>query len=540
MKADRILISKNIFTGVENKLISGAIAVKGNKIIAISDIEGFKHLVDENTKIKDFDDKLIMAGFCDSHLHLLLGALYKAEQDLSACKSAEECAKTLYENYEKRGILNNGEWGLGFSWYNLWWNDTTPPTKETLDKYFPNKPIFLLDADCHSAWVNTCALELCGVNQEDVIQKYPDITLDKEGKPSGYLSETEMKLCMKEALSLNPETEKNLLGEVVKELTSYGITSVNDMRNLLGQNLGNMAVYRAMEADLSLTCRINYATALSDGLDASIERQKQNNDNSLINYIGVKEFLDGIITTHTGLMLKPYANAPDADFEPRFLDWQQFEEDIIKMQANNLNIHIHATGDGAVHKCVEIYDKAVAKNGYTKSRFSIEHIDLSHPNDRKKMGKLGIVASVQPQHLTLSDTLETNPYPDCLDKTREAELWAFKDLQESGATLAFGTDYPIVGLNPFLGIDRAVNRWFDNQLPQEGWNEHSKVDVFSALRAYTYGGAYKNGKEDILGTLEVGKLADIIVLAENPFTMPKEDIRNNQVIYTMFNGREIR
>ena len=188
---------------------------------------------------------------------------------------------------------------------------------------------------------------------------------------------------------------------------------------------------------------------------------------------------------------------------------------------------------------LDMYEKAIKSNGKTKSRLSVEHLDLTDPADQKRLGKLGVIASVQPPHITLSDSLETNDYPPAIGKERCKNLWAYKTFADNGVVLAFGTDYPVVYDSPMVTLYRAVTRKFPDGKPENGWNPEQRLSIADAIIAYTLGGAKKFGKEDVLGTIRVGKLADIVVVDKNLLKIPADEIPDTKVVFTMVDGRVV-
>lgn len=534
MIADKVIFCKNIFTGVNDELVSGGIAILKNKILSVGDVRGF---IGEKTLVYDIGERLITAGFCDSHVHFLMGCMVSSEVDLSDCKSEEECALKLYNFYcENKKKNSENDWIIGFSWYNFWWQKKDFPSKKTLDKYFPDKPVFLLNADGHGAWVNSKALSISNIDSKTKNPPYGTIFRDKNNEATGYLDENAMSLCIHSAFSMNEDREKEMYEKYMDLYVKSGLTSVNDMQYFFGLDMGNKKVFEMLEKEGNLPLRINFAT----GLLGSIEEMKnyeKNYKNGKIFYNGTKEFIDGLIITHTAFMCEPYSDDTKAFHNAHAVDLDLLKKRIEEIHKLGINIQLHATGDKAVKFALDSYAQAINKNGFTKSRLSIEHIDLLSKEDLIKFGKYKIIASVQPQHLALTDSYNDCPYPNAVGKERERYLWAYKSIMENGGILAFGTDYPTAGINPLMTIYRAVTRLFNDNSPLGGWNEPERLSLFDAVKAYTIGGAYKIGRENELGTIEVGKLADFTIFEKNIFDMPFEDIPKTKVYGTMCNGK---
>ncbi len=538
--ADLIFLSENIFTATKQHcLISGGVAIAENKILLVASADEVLKLADEHTEIFECGNNLITPGLCDSHTHLQMGCLHNCEADLSFGESAEECAKLMYDFYiEHKDDYGENEWIRGYTWYMAYWEDKTPPHKKILDKYFPDRPVLLFDSDCHSVWVNSKALEVCGIDDDVQCYEYGDFIRDENGELTGHLVEEAMIACVPQAFDIPKEKEADLLKKLSKDLSSYGITSVVDLRPLFGHEQGNLDLYQSLCSDGELNFRINFASDLLGGADlAAGYRSYFCNKEAPIYYAGVKGFMDGIVTTHTAMMIEPYTDDPTADCTYTLMDLNAGEEAIKKYQKEGYNIHVHAVGDNAIRRLLDIYEAAIKENGKTDSRLSIEHMDLTSPADWKRLGELDIISSVQPPHITLVDSLDYDEYIPVVGQERSKYLWSFKSFADNGSVLAFGTDFPVVQPDSAAVIHRAVTRKFSDGKPVSGWNPEQKLSLLDSLRAYTWGGAYKLGKEDVLGSLQSDMLADLVVWDCNLFDLEDDELLNAKVDFTVFNGQ---
>lgn len=242
---------------------------------------------------------------------------------------------------------------------------------------------------------------------------------------------------------------------------------------------------------------------------------------------GAKTFIDGTPLGHTGYMLKDYSDLPGTRGTP-LINPDDFIRSVCLFHTEQIPVRVHACGDAGVRLSLDAFETAVKNRKEKGPRHAVEHIEVASPEDIVRMGKLGIVASVQPEHMPKYDFVE-HPFHRILGRERMAYCWPFGSLRKSGAPLAFGTDYPVADLNPLRGIFRAVNRKTNEGEPAGGWNPGEKLTVHEALQAYTLGGAFAAGRDRELGTLEPGKLADIAVLEESPF----EQIRDRDAMFSM-------
>ncbi|MDD2568516.1 MAG: amidohydrolase [Clostridia bacterium] len=536
IKADHVLYSNAVFSPERSALFAGGIAVKDNYILQAGTKEEIACYIDDNTKITELGDKLLMPGFHDCHVHFMMGGLHINNVDLSDCKSAEECAKKTYDFYLAHpGNYKEGEWVLGFSWYNFFWEDQNFPKKEQLDKYFPDMPVFLLNADAHAAWTNSKGLEIVGITKDTENPPFGTIHKDENGEPTGYIDEGAMVLFTKYAYSFGLETQIKLIADMMGDFAKNGVTSCNDMLPFFGVNLGSLEGLERLEEQGKLTMRVNFANDLYDDFAFTKELRKKYKGGK-INHFGLKQFADGIIVTHTTNLVEPYNDEPETP--PMMVcDLGLLEEAFIKADSLDIPVHLHAVGDGSIRCILDIAAKARALNGTKDIRHSIEHLDLTHPDDFKRLAELGIVASMQPPHMALTDTYEECPYPFVVGKDRERYLWAMKSMLNHNVHLALGTDHPVVTINPFIGIYRAVTRLYNDGKPEGGWNPQEKLTMWETLASYTLGSAYMAHRDHELGSLEAGKLADIIAVDRNLFTLEPRAIMDAEVVLTMVDGK---
>lgn len=534
MKADLILKSSAVFDGLKDSPFSGYVAVTGNRITAAMPGDDISHLTGANTQIIDWGDNLIMPGFHDSHTHLLLAGMFKIFPNLGSAKSEEETALLLKDYYEKNPVSG---WCYGFNWYHVYWENQTLPHKSTLDKYFPDNPVFLINAEAHGAWVNSKALELAGITDSTPNPFGGEIHRDSRGEATGFLYESAIAPVAEIALKFTETQEQLFVNKYMEDAAALGITSVVDVQPYFGIDLGSLEAYAALEKSGRLTVRITAATNLLGDLDKALENSRKYNTEKLQAHM-LKQFADGVITTHTALLLDDYTDAPGNRGIPLF-ELDKIHNAILEAHKRGLWIKIHAIGDRAIRLTLNSYEEAKKLYGDKGSRHALEHVELIHPEDRPRFAELDLIPSVQPEHLGLMPTWDGEEYRKNLGEERAATTWPFKTLLGYAGVLALGSDCPVVDNNPFLALHRAITRLHDDGLPKGGWNPEEKLTLAEALRGYTYGSAYGIGRENDLGTLEPGKLADIVVIDRNLFNSTPEEIRKAKVHLTIMDGRII-
>ncbi|MFM1652883.1 amidohydrolase [Brevibacillus sp. B_LB10_24] len=529
--ADFCLMSNTVFTGVEDRPRAGGVAVKGNRIFAVGSLQEIEPLVGPDTKVFRYGDQLIMAGFHDFHIHLLLGSLQQQCVHLWKAKSAEEAAQMVKEYADEH---LDDPWIIGFSWYHLYWEDKQLPHRSTLDKYVPDRPVFLLNAECHGAWLNSKAMELAGITRDTPDPPYGEIARDKSGEPTGFLYESAMALA-KQAFQFPRERRISLLKGFLRHAASLGVTSVADMFPLVTMELGDLDMYREFDETDQLTARIHFLVECNGDLERP-RRLREEYKSGKLQFSGLKNFLDGVPATYTAFLLEPYSD--NAVTRGSTLVPQELIEDwTIKADREGFRIRYHACGDAAIRLGLDCFEAARRQNGIRDSRHTIEHIEVIDPGDISRFGELGVIASMQPEHIASAERFADNAYVSRLGPERIPYTWPIHSLMRAGAKLAFGSDFPVVPLDPMLEIYRAVTRLHNDGHPAGGWNPDERISLAEALRAYTLGSAYGNFREHELGTLEAGKLADLIVLDRNLFTVDAEDIRQTKVCLTMMDGR---
>lgn len=535
MTADMIIKGNAIFDSVSDKPFAGFVAVKGNRIAAVGkEMDSISQYAGDDTKIIDAGDRLVMPGFHDSHTHLILAGMYKTYPNLGSARSEEEAAAMLKEYYDSQP---GDGWVYGFNWYHVFWDKKELPRKETLDRYFPDRPVFLINAEAHGAWVNSLALEIAGVTADTPDPFGGEIARDENGEPTGFLYESAIEYVAAHALIFTEEQEKTFLRKYMADAVELGITGVVDVQPYFGKDLGSLDVYTGMESDGELTVRITAAANLLGDLDEALENSKKYCTEKVRAHM-LKQFVDGVITTHTALLLEDYTDAP-GNRGTQLSELEKIDAAVQEGHKRGLWIKIHAIGDRAIRFTIDSYEKAIKTYGANGCRHAIEHVEMVTDSDIERFGQLGLIPSVQPEHIGLMPTWEGEEYRVNIGEERAGRTWPFRSLLESAGVLAIGSDCPVVDNNPFYAIHRGVTRLHDDGLPEGGWNPTQKLTVADILRGYTLGSAYGIGREDELGTLEEGKFADIAVIDRNLFETEPKDIRGAHVDMTIMDGKVI-
>lgn len=534
--ADRIVTSTAVFTGLEDAPSPGAVAMRGDRVCWAGAPDALpESLRGSNTVTEDFGDALIMAGFHDAHMHVFHSALYLSP--LAERFVGDNEADAVARLAPLAARRPEGSWLLTQGWRDYLWSPAGMPSRASLDAAYPTRPVAMYSGDAHTLWLNSCALERLGITEESEPPAGGSYDTDAEGRLTGIVREAA-------AMELMPRivdefTREELL-DAYRSFTAYcnehGITGVCDVSLMAmpGLDFVRDDLYAELEAAGEMTVRASlFPTLLADrGRLAALQESCRG---PLVAACGFKQFFDGVSSQHTAWVHDPYSNARfEGDCGRPTVDAEVMEALVAPAAAEGSPVRIHAIGDEAIHRCIDIFERhPVAEEG---RRHTIEHLENFQPDDIERIAHAGIVASVQPRHITLDPG---GPERD-LGPERVPYMWPFRALLDAGAVLAFGTDSPVTDIDPIDAVYTAVTRHdADTHEPREGWLPEERITLAEALRAYTAGSAEAAQRADELGTLEPGKFADIVVLEPNPFALAPDDLQQARVQATYVGGRKV-
>ena len=538
-KIDTVITGGALFNGEQYFPGDWGVALSGNTVSRVGPASEIEPLGGPDTQRISAEGGLILPGFHDFHIHLYVGSLTREGADLHHAASALEAARMAGDF---AGQNPDHAWVLGFNWYHIFWDDKTLPDRKLLDRFIPDRPAFLFNAEYHGAWVNTRALELCGITAATPDPPFGRIERDESGQPNGILYETALGLAGKKAVDRTRGQKERLFAAFLERAARNGVTSVNDMLPLPGMQCGDPDIYHQFEERRDLTARIYLEANLQEDLSpAKAMRQRYNSP--LLSFAGLKQFVDGVATTYTAYLLAPYSDNPEKRGEP-LIPPETLKKLVADAARDGFRVRLHACGDGAVQLCLDCYQHAAGMDrpGPDKRgnlRHTVEHLETVHPTDIPRFAEIGVIASIQPEHLAMTERFAETPYLSRMGKNREMHLWPNHSLAASEARVCYGSDWPVVELNPLHGIYRAVTRVHDDGEPKGGWNPAERVDRITALHNYTAGGAYGVSREAYLGKVEEGYLADIVVLDRDVITCAAEEIREASVRATISDGRVV-
>ncbi|NOR54166.1 MAG: amidohydrolase family protein [Candidatus Aminicenantes bacterium] len=526
--ADIVLLNGAIWTVDPDQPWAEALAVAGNKIVEKGSSKQIKKKIGDKTQVFDLKGDLVLPGFIDSHTHFLSGGFSLLSIQLRDVNSRGEFTARIRDKAKE---MEKGEWILNGDWDHQQFDPPELPTKEWIDAVTPENPTCVNRHDGHMVLANSLALRLAGITQSTPSPGGGEILKDpKTGEPTGILKDAAMDLVRRNIPEPSLKERMKAAEVALKHAAEKGVTSVHDMTSA-----SDLEVYQELLKAGKLTARLNvYIQILEADLFSSLKQRISSGDN-LLKIGGLKGFVDGSLGSSTALFFEPYTDNPGKRglLHSHMLPEGIMESRIMKADSAGLQVAIHAIGDRANNMILDIFEKVIARSGQRDRRWRIEHAQHLLPGDIERMARLGTIASVQPYHAVDDGRWAERK----IGKERCRFTYAFKSLLDKGAVLACGSDWTVAPLDPLTGIYAAVTRRTPDGRNPEGWFPEQKISLEEAVKAYTLNGAYAEFSDHIKGSIEKGKLADLVVLSRNIFEIPPEDIPKTEVKITIFNGR---
>ncbi len=529
--ANLALIHGRIWTGNPAQPWAEAVASRGERLIAVGTDAEIQKLVTSGTHVIDLEGKLALPGFIDGHTHFVHGGFQLLSVDLRDARSEQEFARRIGEHARK---LGPNRWITGGNWNHELWPGAPLPTRELIDALTRQNPVFVSRLDGHMGLANSLALRLAGITKDTGDPPGGRIVRDaKTGEPTGILKDAAQGL-VEAAMPKPTDAEYDeALRAAQAEAARVGVTSIQDI-TLWEQ----YPVYERFRDSGKLTVRIYARTPMREWKRQAELVGRLNAGDSWLRLGGLKAFMDGSLGSTTALFFEPYNDAPNSTglMAGDNLPEGKLETDIRDADKAGLQCSVHAIGDKANHLLLGYFEEVEKENGPRDRRFRIEHAQHLRATDIPRFAQLGVMASVQPAHLIDDgDWAEKRIGPERIKTT-----YAFRSLLDCGARLALGTDWPVAPLDPLMGIYAAVTRETADGKNPHGWVPEQKISIEETVRAYTAGSAYAEFGEREKGTLEPGKLADMVVLSQDIFRIDPEQIPRTQVVHTIVGGRVVR
>jgi len=520
--ADTVLRGGVVWTGVEGAPVAEAVAVRDGRVAAVGSAAEVAGLEGPGTRVVELEGRFVMPGFVDSHTHFISGGFQLSSVNLRDAATPEEFARRIGAFARS---VEPGTWITGGDWdHELWGGEL--PRKEWVDSLTPDNPVFVSRLDGHMALANSLALEAGGVTSSTEAPAGGEIVRGADGEPTGVLKDEAMGLVSRAMPERSAEELDRALDAAAEHAVSLGVTQVHDMGSW-----NSLRTYRRARDEGRLPLRVYSVVPIRSWERLRDHVASEGRGDGRLWWGGLKGFVDGSLGSTTAWFYEPYVDEPGT----RGLlttDTASLRRWIGAADAAGLHVMVHAIGDRANDWLLDVYREVARSNGDRDRRFRIEHAQHLSEDAFSRFRELGVVASMQPYH-AIDDGRWARKR---IGPERIRTTYAFRSLLDAGAALAFGSDWTVAPLDPLLGVYAAVTRRTTDGANPDGWVPSEKISVEEALRAYTSGAARSAFREDDLGTLEEGKLADLVVLSGNPLEVDPTTIPELDVELTMVDG----
>jgi predicted amidohydrolase YtcJ len=531
--ADLVLHHAAVYTVWPSRPWVEAVAIRDGRLIFVGDEAGVGRFIGRATRVVDLAGRMVLPGFQDNHAHPLSGGLELGECNLYSARTPAEVEGVIRAYAAQHPDL---EWIRGNGWQ-LPVFPGANPRREWLDRLVPDRPALFYAADGHSAWVNSKALALAGITRRTPDPENGRIERDGRGNPSGTLRESAIALVAKLLPDYNIQERIGAARRALAEANRFGITSITDA----DAGPRYLEAYRALDDRSQLTARLFAALHVESNPIAGETRRlvelRRRYTGTRLAANTVKFFADGVIEARTAALLAPYlghgTEAGTLNYAPDDLAAR-----VTALDREGFQIHVHAIGDRAIRESLDALEQARHENGPRDARPVIAHLELFDPADVPRFRQLGVIACFQPFWAQEDDYIRDLTLP-VLGPARSRWIYPIESLLNSGAVVVGGSDWTVSTLNPLDAIQVAVTRRGIDDPPGPAWIPEERADLPRMLAAYTINAAYANRMERETGSLEPGKLADLIVLDRNLFEVPRTDLHRVRVLWTLLEGREV-
>ena len=535
--ADLVIRNARVYTLDSERPWVEAIAVERDRISYVGSDEGAEEYVGESTRVIDAEGRLVLPGFIDSHNHIWAGSNPDAVS-LFGLESLTELQETVRAFAEERPDM---EWIRDDGWNYSMFPDGGLPTADDLAGLTGGRPVLFVSYDAHTIWLNRPAMKRVGITPETEEVPFGELVLDRQDRPTGILKGT---------MGLTDEAEESLwqfvpnrdaedryasLKQNLSDAVRYGITTIVEPQ----ASVRRLPMYKKALEEGHLKSRLQIALYHPPGTtQEEVDRfagARRNYDDDRIRVSAIKLYIDDVIEPHTAALLEPYADLP-GERGDMFYAPETFDEVVTRLDAQGFQLFIHAIGDRGIRVALDALERARRANGPRDSRHQLVHVELLSPEDIPRFKELDVTACMQPRHCApdISGYWAANVGP-----ARSKYAWALRSLSESGARLAFASDWDVSEMEPLVGIYTAVTRRGMDNEPLDGWIPEQRVSVETAVEAYTLSGAYANFLEDNRGSIEPGKYADLVMLSDNLFEIDPGKIKEARVLLTLVGGEEV-
>jgi predicted amidohydrolase YtcJ len=521
------VVNARVWTANPRQPWATGIAVSGDRILSVGSSAEIAKLARANpsARVIDAGGGMVVPGFIDSHVHFVDGGFRLASVQLRDARTPEEFVRRI-KNYA--ATLPAGTWITGGDWDHQQWGGELP-ARAWIDSVTPNNPVWIARLDGHMSLANSLTLKAAGVTRDTKDVEGGTIVRDPGGEPTGILKDNAQSYVYKVEPAATAELNDRALDAAMKYVAAQGVTSVVNMGTFQ-----DLAAFERARAGARMITRIYAVTPISQWERLRDTVARKGHGDEWLRIGGLKGFVDGSLGSHTAAMFAPFTDSPK---DSGFL--VETENDLYKWTSSGdkagLQMIVHAIGDRAINTQLNIFERVAKENGPRDRRFRIEHAQHIAPADIPRFGRLGVIASMQPYH-----AIDDGRWAEkVIGHERSKTTYAFRSLIDSKARVVFGSDWFVAPPTPLEGIYAAVTRRTLDDKNPDGWIPEQKITVEEALRAYTIDAAYGTFDEKIKGSLERGKLADLVVIDRDLTKIPAASIRDAKVMQTIVGGRVV-
>jgi predicted amidohydrolase YtcJ len=530
--ADLVITNAKVWTVDKAHPTAQAVAVLGDRIVAVGSNADIEALRGPNTKVIDAGGKLLLPGFNDAHVHFVGGGLQLDAVQLNEVTGTKEVVRRIGEQAKK---TPKGEWIQGGAWDETKWSPPHLPTKELIDPVTPDNPTFLGRYDGHSALANSAALRLAGITSQTPDPPGGTIVRDAQGNPTGDLKDAAKDLVIKVIPRLTHDQRLRAMRRALEYAASLGVTSVQHMNDEESDSFADIRAYGELLQSGELTTRVYVAPAISDEQKLAEIGIRHAFGSSFLRIGALKGFADGSLGSGTAYLFEPYSDEPSNSglLRNQMQPLSQMRDWMMQADAAGLQICTHAIGDRAISMILDLYTDVVKAHNGMERRLRIEHAQHMAEKDFARFAQLDVIASVQPYQ-----AIDDGRWAEArIGHDRGSRTYAFRTFLNHGVHLAFGTDWDVAPLNPILTVYAAVTRaTLDGKNPN-GWFPEQKLTAAEAIEAYTMGSAYAEFQEQEKGSITPGKLADMVLLSDDILSIDPAKIRDAKVLKTIVGGK---
>jgi len=520
-----LLINGVIYTGDPARPRVEAVAIRGERIVAVGSTREMRALGGAETRVVDLRGRFAMPGFNDAHIHLGYGGRTKLDIDFGGAKSLAEFQQRIRARLKK---YRPGEWITGRGWDHTLWPQQAFPTRQDLDAVSKVHPMIFGRVDGHVAVANSLALQLAGITRDTKDPSGGRIGRDAAGEPTGLLKENATELVYRRVPPPTPAQRRRGIELVLAEAARFGVTSMQD-----NSSWADFLVYEQLKEEGKLTARITEWLPFLEPLEKLQQMRRQGGTaDPWLKTGALKAVVDGSLGSRTAALLAPYSDDPSTSGILR-IEPEQLERMAIERDKAGFQLAFHAIGDRANRVCLNAFAAVRAANGPRDRRDRIEHAQVVAPEDFARFAELNVIASMQPCH----ETTDMRWAEARLGPERSKGAYAWNSMLQRGVRLAFGTDYPVEPINPMRGLYACVTRELPEGGPPGGWEPQEKISLDECIRAYTVGSAYAEFEGGTKGEIAPGQFADIVVLCADVTKASPPQILRTAVLETFVGGR---